>query len=553
MDPKTIKPFITWFRPRGWRAVIFLIFNIILIVLITLFIYLQKGTKVMYPLFLYIPIILCALFFKLPGGLAAAVICGLLMGPFMPLNASTRDLQSTGNWLIRIGMYSFVGGFVGLAFNIADKNLQKIEWQALHTISTDLPNRFFLSNEIQNLKKKMSQETQIAVFAFEVINYQDINMTIGYENADKLMCALAENLQSVSWNTQICELGSYLLGAALLVEDQQEIIDRINEVRLLSSTPITIEGVPIFTILKMGIDVQDMTSDDQDLTIMKSISAAHRAKVKNLDYRFYSDGMDDQNRENMSLLGSIPKALSDDEFTLYYQPIIDLANDEVMGFEALIRWFHQRRGLISPGEFIHLLEVTPLVNSVQDWVIKSAVNDATKFMETKPGVNISINISPRGINQFIHVSYLENILSNTSILPENIIFEITESVAMDDAELALEILRGMKAQGIKLAIDDFGVGYSSLNYLKFMPIDLLKIDRSFIADAQFSKGSQGIINAIIAISKSMDFKVLAEGIETQESYNWLRSVGCDYMQGFYKARPMPLNDALEWLKNYQSK
>jgi EAL domain-containing protein (putative c-di-GMP-specific phosphodiesterase class I) len=138
-------------------------------------------------------------------------------------------------------------------------------------------------------------------------------------------------------------------------------------------------------------------------------------------------------------------------------------------------------------------------------------------------------------------------------LPENIIFEITESVAMDDAELALEILRGMKAQGIKLAIDDFGVGYSSLNYLKFMPIDLLKIDRSFIADAQFSKGSQGIINAIIAISKSMDFKVLAEGIETQESYNWLRSVGCDYMQGFYKARPMPLNDALEWLKNYQSK
>jgi EAL domain-containing protein (putative c-di-GMP-specific phosphodiesterase class I)/GGDEF domain-containing protein len=524
-----------------------------LIVLITLFIYLQKGTKVMYPLFLYIPIILCALFFKLPGGLAAAVICGLLMGPFMPLNASTRDLQSTGNWLIRIGMYSFVGGFVGLAFNIADKNLQKIEWQALHTISTDLPNRFFLSNEIQNLKKKMSQETQIAVFAFEVINYQDINMTIGYENADKLMCALAENLQSVSWNTQICELGSYLLGAALLVEDQQEIIDRINEVRLLSSTPITIEGVPIFTILKMGIDVQDMTSDDQDLTIMKSISAAHRAKVKNLDYRFYSDGMDDQNRENMSLLGSIPKALSDDEFTLYYQPIIDLANDEVMGFEALIRWFHQRRGLISPGEFIHLLEVTPLVNSVQDWVIKSAVNDATKFMETKPGVNISINISPRGINQFIHVSYLENILSNTSILPENIIFEITESVAMDDAELALEILRGMKAQGIKLAIDDFGVGYSSLNYLKFMPIDLLKIDRSFIADAQFSKGSQGIINAIIAISKSMDFKVLAEGVETQESYNWLRSVGCDYMQGFYKARPMPLNDALEWLKNYQSK
>jgi diguanylate cyclase len=550
MRSKGFKYFINWFRPRGWNTVLFLSFNTILILLITLFVYQQSGTSRVYPHLMYIPIILSAVFFKFPGGTITAVICGLIMGPFMPLYALTKELQSTANWIIRSAMYISVGGFAGLAFTVIDKNIQKIEWQVLHGVLTDLPNRFFLSNEIQNIKKKMGGRARIAVFAFEVTNYQDINMTLGYENADKLMSLLAKKLESLPWDTQICELGSYLLGAAILVAEDQQIKNRITELAQLSSTSITIEEIPIFVIMKIGIDLQDLNSEDENESIMKAVSAAHRAYVENQAFQYYVDGMRYQSRETITLLGGVPKAIAEDEFVLFYQPIIDLLTNEVLGLEALIRWFHQERGLISPCEFIPLLEVTPLVNAVQDWVIKSAINDTNKFSEGDAGLNISINIATPGLKQFIDDSYLENILSNASFAPENVIFEMTESVSMVNTEIALDILHRMKKQGVKIALDDFGTGYSSLSYLKSMPIDIIKIDRQFIADALVSKESQEIIHATIVIAKLMDVKVLAEGVETLETYNWVKSIGCDYMQGFYKAKPMPFEILVDWLKDY---
>jgi diguanylate cyclase len=550
MRSKGFKYFINWFRPRGWNTVLFLSFNTILILLITLFVYQQSGTSRVYPHLMYIPIILSAVFFKFPGGTITAVICGLIMGPFMPLYALTKELQSTANWIIRSAMYISVGGFAGLAFTVIDKNIQKIEWQVLHGVLTDLPNRFFLSNEIQNIKKKMGGRARIAVFAFEVTNYQDINMTLGYENADKLMSLLAKKLESLPWDTQICELGSYLLGAALLIDEDQQIKNRITELAQLSSTSITIEEIPVFVIMKIGIDLQDLNSEDENESIMKAVSAAHRAYVENQAFQYYVDGMRYQSRETITLLGGVPKAIAEDEFVLFYQPIIDLLTNEVLGLEALIRWFHQERGLISPCEFIPLLEVTPLVNAVQDWVIKSAINDTNKLSEDDAGLNISINIATPGLKQFIDDSYLENILSNASFAPENVIFEMTESVSMVNTEIALDILHRMKKQGVKIALDDFGTGYSSLSYLKSMPIDIIKIDRQFIADALVSKESQEIIHATIVIAKLMDVKVLAEGVETLETYNWVKSIGCDYMQGFYKAKPMPFEILVDWLKDY---
>lgn len=549
MDPFSIKPFLSWFRPRGWKIVALLLLNILFITVITLFVYQQKGTKLVYPHLMYIPIILSALFFRLPGGVIAAILSGLLMGPFMPLDSLTHELQSTGNWMIRLVMYSFVGGFSGLVFSLTDKNIKKIEWQACHDESTELPNRTFLLSEIRNLNKK--RQNKIAIFAFEVVNYQEINMSLGYTNAEELMRMLAKKMELLPWSTSVCTLGSYLLGAGFEYENDDQFKKRIKDLNTLASTSITIENVPIFVVLKTGIDIQDPLTESDELTIMRAISAAHRALEKNLIYRIYFDGMGQQKKENLALLGRIPEALANNEFQLFYQPIIDLQSNKVFGYEALIRWFSKDSGLISPGVFIPLLEVTPLVNSVQDWVIKKAAEDAEKILANSPNQKISINISVQGLNQFLDESYLSNLLADFCCAPENLIFEITESAVMQDPETALKILDQINGYGVNLAIDDFGTGYSSMSYLKLMPIDFLKIDKVFVDDLPTSPATKEIVQATIAISKGMGFKVIAEGIETDEAYQWFKENGCDFMQGYLKAKPMSLDGLMEWLKDRQ--
>ena len=249
------------------------------------------------------------------------------------------------------------------------------------------------------------------------------------------------------------------------------------------------------------------------------------------------------------------RALRDDEFELYFQPIVDTTSGQIRGFESLIRWFHPERGMVPPGEFITTAEQTGLIKEMGDWIIDEACRQLSRLSDKlpqlfkdQPDFFVSINLSAK---QFIFpdlFSVVIETLKQHRLTPKNIKFEITESILMDNPETALVMLEKFRAQGFRIAIDDFGTGYSSLSYLHTFPIDTLKIDRSFVNSMQESHTSLNIVHAIISLARAIGMTVIAEGVETEEQLNDLKALGCELVQGYYFHRPMPFADAFKLLE-----
>ena len=249
------------------------------------------------------------------------------------------------------------------------------------------------------------------------------------------------------------------------------------------------------------------------------------------------------------------RALSESEFELHYQPVMDITHDRISGFEALIRWQHPERGMVPPFEFIELAEQTGLIAPIGDWIIDQACLQFQELLQALPALLtempdffVSINLSAQ---QFIEphlINQIKQAIHTHWIPPGNLKFEITESIFLDNPEIALSLLQQLKKLGIRIAIDDFGTGYSSLSYLHTFPIDTLKIDRSFVHSMQNNITSKNIVHAIISLSNSIGMDVIAEGVETEQQKNNLQELGCQYIQGFYLYRPMPFNDILGLLK-----
>ncbi|MDH5445080.1 MAG: EAL domain-containing protein [Gammaproteobacteria bacterium] len=249
------------------------------------------------------------------------------------------------------------------------------------------------------------------------------------------------------------------------------------------------------------------------------------------------------------------RALRDDEFELYFQPIVKATTGRVEGFETLIRWFHPERGMVPPGEFITTAEQTGLIKEMGDWIIQEACrqlsrlsNEYPDLLKEQPDFFISINLSAK---QFIFpdlFSVVTKSLDTHGLTPKNIKFEITESILMDSPETAMVILEKFKEQGFRIAIDDFGTGYSSLSYLHTFPIDTLKIDRSFVISMLENHTSLNIVNAIVSLANAIDLTIIAEGVETEEQLKALQDLNCDLVQGFYFHKPLPFTDVLELLK-----
>lgn len=272
----------------------------------------------------------------------------------------------------------------------------------------------------------------------------------------------------------------------------------------------------------------------------------------------FSGKFEDARNETVYLVraeNELTRALNEDEFKLYYQPIVDTTTGKIGGFEALVRWFHPQRGMVSPDEFITLAEQTGLIQQLGDWIIDEACRQLSVISDKVPGVIkdrpdffVSINLSAK---QFMFpdlFSHVVDTLKQHKLSADNIKFEITESILMDNPETALVILEKFKQQGFRIAIDDFGTGYSSLSYLHTFPIDTLKIDRSFVNSMQENSTSLSIVHAVVGLAKAIELTVIAEGVETEEQLNNLKSLDCDFVQGYYFYKPMPFAEALALLK-----
>jgi EAL domain-containing protein (putative c-di-GMP-specific phosphodiesterase class I) len=278
--------------------------------------------------------------------------------------------------------------------------------------------------------------------------------------------------------------------------------------------------------------------------------AMYRAKESGRNnYQFYTPDMGDRALVRMSLESSVRRALDREEFTMYYQPIVDLDSGQLVSLEALVRWSHPELGVVSPADFVPLAEETGLIIPLGEWILRRVCAEIANWRDL--GIEpprVSINLSSKQLNDHDLVAVVAAILAKAKIAPELLTFELTENTVMQNAESTVPMLHDLRKLGVRLAIDDFGTGYSSLSYLKRLPIDILKIDRSFVQNVPDDPDDSAIVEAIIALSHSLRLGVVAEGVEETEQVEFLRRLGCDAVQGYLCGRPVPAEETTVLLR-----
>ena len=431
----------------------------------------------------------------------------------------------------------------------------RLAYMANYDSVTGLPNRHLLRERLDRaIKHEARSHRHLAIMFLDLDNFKSINDTLGHDVGDRVLQVVANRLLAcLRESDTVARIGGDEFTA--LVEDMttmesiaalaQQIIDSL-------SLPFPLDGREMFCTVSVGIAIYPDDSESLDGLMKSADSAMYRAKEQGRNtYRFFTEDMHRRAYERLLLENRLRGALKRGEFQLHYQPQIDVVSGATVGIEALLRWNDEERGLVPPVEFIGVLEDTGMIVEVGHWVLEEACAFNQSLREIGlPPIRVAVNISPRQFRQKGLVESIRQILSNTGLGAEYLDLEITESVLVDavDAPDVLERLSGM---GVRLSIDDFGTGYSSLSYLKRFPIDTLKIDRSFVRDIMTDSDDAAITVAIIALSRSLRLKVLAEGVETAEQLASLRHHGCDEIQGFLYARPMSGDALVAWLRQEQ--
>jgi EAL domain-containing protein (putative c-di-GMP-specific phosphodiesterase class I) len=322
--------------------------------------------------------------------------------------------------------------------------------------------------------------------------------------------------------------------------------------RVLTSMthPFNIEGHEVFISGSLGIAVYPSDGKDADHLLKNADTAMYHAKEQGKNnYQFYKQSMNASAFEKLMMENNLRKAIENQELLLYYQPRMELATNRVFATEALIRWQHPELGLFPPGKFIPLAEETGLIIPIGEWVLKTACKQNRIWQqsgESDADMAISLNISGEQFKHSDLIQVVEKVIVDSGLPPASLELEITETVIMKDAETTIKMLEKLKSMGVQLSMDDFGTGYSSFNYLKKFPLDIVKIDRSFVQDVTTKEEDATIVKAMIAMAHSLKLRVVAEGVETREQLQFLRENGCDEMQGYLLSPPVPFNEVTDF-------
>ncbi|MDX1796231.1 MAG: GGDEF and EAL domain-containing protein, partial [Hydrogenovibrio sp.] len=432
-----------------------------------------------------------------------------------------------------------------------------IDYQSNHDVLTDLPNRAFFNRSLANFLEtpKPKEKGLSAVVILDIDRFKKINDTLGQENGDGLLRNVALRLKRVTREEDdVARLGSDEF--AILIKqarDSAEMNMSINRIFQDISKVFVVDGNEHFITFSMGVCVVEPGHDSANELIANANVARTEAKYSGGNqFMFYQSDMNAEARTQLMLENDLRKALERKEIEVYFQPQVDAKTLEVTGAEALARWNHPSEGVVSPGVFIPLAESTGLIVDIGRYVLKAAVREAERWQNHGfEGLNIGINLSGR---QFTHSNLMKDIqgvLTETTIPASCIDLEITESLAMSNADRNISILKGLKAMGVSLSIDDFGTGYSSLAYLQSFPIDNIKIDRSFIVNLETVEG-QAIVNTILAMAESLQLGVVAEGIEEDFHVDFLQNKNCRTFQGYKFGKPMTANRFFDFLKSHEA-
>jgi diguanylate cyclase (GGDEF)-like protein len=428
--------------------------------------------------------------------------------------------------------------------DLVKERTAEVEHLAYYDGLTDLPNRVLFADRCtQALAIARRNQLPVAVMLVSIDRFKKVTESLGHAAGDAVLIEAAARLQSCVTNGDTVarfEGDEFALLLAQIAEaaDLTEVAAMIVEV---FKAPFHVGGQTVYVTTSMGISLFPFNGEDSPTILRNAAAALYRAKKQGgNNYQFYAADMNAMALKRLALETSIRRAIENDEFTTYYQPVVSLASREVVGCEALVRWQHPELGLLPPARFIGIAEDTGLILNISDVVMRAACLQTRAWQDRGLGrLRIAVNISARHFQQEDFLDGLVEVLGQTRLDPTCLELELTETSIMENTESAVSLLTQIRELGIRVAIDDFGTGYSSLSYLKHLPIDTVKLDRSFVKGASTDPDDAALVMAIVTLAHNLKLKVIAEGVETEEQLVFLRLLRCDEAQGFLFGKPMP--------------
>ena len=433
------------------------------------------------------------------------------------------------------------GGWIATHEDVTDRQRaeERIVHMARHDGLTDLPNRMMLRERLDHELKRVKWGECLAVLCLDLDHFKSVNDALGHPIGDELLKVVAERLRRCTREPDtIARLGgdefAVIMTGMGAPTDAVALAKRIRE---SITKPYHLDGHQILADISIGISLAPADSTEPDQLLKNADMALYGAKADGRGtYRFFEPEMDARMKARRELDMDLRNALINAEFELYYQPLVNLQDNEIVAFEALLRWNHPTRGLISPADFIPIAEETGLIIPLGEWVLRRACEETANW---PAGIKVAVNLSPAQLKSRNLTEVVVSALATSGLAADRLQLEITETVLMQNTYATLATLHRLRALGVQIAMDDFGTGYSSLRYLRSFPFDKIKIDRSFIQDLSNGAGPLAIVHAVAGLAKSLNMISTAEGVETQQQLETLQSIGCTEMQGylFSHARP----------------
>lgn len=449
-------------------------------------------------------------------------------------------------------------GTYGVARDISERKRAEeiINFQLYHDLLTQLPNRALLRDRLGlAISQARRSGNQLALMYLDMDRFKVINDSLGHVAGDQLLQTVANRLRnSLRDSDTLARVGGDEFNLLVPeVTDKADVTSLVEKVLKNLKTPIFIDGVEVFVSFSIGIALYPDDGETMDTLIKHADIAMYHVKRRGKDgYEFFSGNMKTMVDQHLSLDSGLRRAIDEEQLHVYFQPQIDLQSGEISGMEALLRWKHPEAGYISPTEFIPVAEENGLINEIGLWVLDAGCAELKKWHQAgHQQLNLAVNVSSKQLVQTDFEQQVFDTLKKHEIPGSALELEITENVLIQDMDQVIHKLRQLHNAGIRIAVDDFGIGYSSLGYLQSLPLSTLKIDRSFVSGIRATDNRNSIVTAIIAMAKELGLGIIAEGVETESQHQQLKKLGCPQAQGFLFGRPMPKEQAEQFIQGVE--
>jgi diguanylate cyclase (GGDEF)-like protein len=479
-----------------------------------------------------------------------------LYAPYAPVLTSIRHDVAKLGLALALGLlllWAILFRLVAAASKRLRRQSEENRRLALYDSLTGLPNRtLFLDRAEQAIVAARRHPAEVAVLILDIDRFKEINDTLGHAAGDYLLTQVEPRIRPVlREGDTIARFGADEFAVLLPQLDSTPTATSVaRRLRRALDQPILIEDLPLAVEATVGIAIAPEHADSAELLVRRADVALHVAKAAKSGFEVYSPKIDAHSKPRLSLLGELRRGITEGELVLHYQPQLDTLTGRLQRVEALVRWAHPTRGLLAPAEFLPLAEQTRLIRPLTRWVIEQALDDWRRWQDQGLDVGVGVNLSARSLGDEELPVELALLLADHGAPPGTLTLELTESAVMADPFRAASILGRLSGMGVRLALDDFGTGYSSLAYLKRLPVDELKIDRSFVSHMGDDADDAAIVRSTIELARSLRLGTVAEGVETTEALATLRAFGCESVQGFLFARPLPADEVLAWARRH---